>query len=176
MAKKSAKNAKVPTAKKSAKNAKTIPAKKSDKTKSPSGQTTGNNGKRANSKNPSDPKRVKTTSASEIRPLTTADIPDIVAAVVGANQREMSAQVRTSPRLRGESNASRTSTTSEQSHHDPPTETSSDEEAEHEDFGEYITARTAYLHCCNGRRLCSIGVNMLHADGKTHLFYIKHVK
>ena len=86
MAKKSAKNAKAPTAKKSAKNAKTTPAKKSDKTKPPSGQTTRNNRKRANSKSPPDPKCAKTTSASEIRPLTTADIPDIVAAVVGANQ------------------------------------------------------------------------------------------
>ena len=111
-----------------------------DKTKPPSGQMTRNNRKRANSKNPADPKCAKTTHASEIRPLTVADTPDIAAAVVGANQQEMSAQVRTNPHLRGESNTTCTSTTSEQSHNDPPTETTSeDEEAKHEDFGEYIT-------------------------------------
>ena len=101
MARKSTKtltmNAKSPTVTKSAKNAKTAPAKnakmaptkKFDKTKPPSGQIARNNRKRTNSKNPSDPKRAKTISASEIYPLTMGDIPDIVAAVVGPNQQQM---------------------------------------------------------------------------------------
>ena len=49
-----------------------------------------------NNKTPSKPKRAKETSNSEVRPLTTADIPDIIAAVAKANHRERPAQVRTS--------------------------------------------------------------------------------
>ena len=49
-----------------------------------------------NNKTPPNPKRTKKTSNSEVHPLTTADIPDIVAAVAGANWCKKAAQVRTS--------------------------------------------------------------------------------
>ena len=54
--------------------------------------------KGSNSKTPSKPKQAKETSTPEVRPLTTADIPDIVAAVANAKHRERPAQVRTSRR------------------------------------------------------------------------------
>ena len=52
--------------------------------------------KSPNNKTPPNPKRTKETSNSEVPPLTTADIPDIVAAVADANRHEKPAQVRTS--------------------------------------------------------------------------------
>ena len=52
--------------------------------------------KRPNNKTSPNSKQIKEISNSEVRPLTTADIPDIVAAVAKANQREKPAQVRTS--------------------------------------------------------------------------------
>ena len=54
--------------------------------------------KSPNNKTPSNPKQVKETSNSEVRPLTMADIPGIVAAVADANQHEKPSQVRTSRR------------------------------------------------------------------------------
>ena len=84
-----------------------------------------------NSKTPSKPKRAKETSNSEVRPLITADIPDIAAAVTNANHRERPAQVRTSRRtLRSGKRTSQD---------DPPSgdgQPSSEEEGEeYEDFG-----------------------------------------
>ena len=52
--------------------------------------------KRPNNKTPPNSKQMKEISNSEIRPLTTADITDIVAAVANANWHEKPAQVRTS--------------------------------------------------------------------------------
>ena len=87
--------------------------------------------KSPNNKTASKPKRVKQTSDSEVCPLTTADIPDIVAAVANANHCERAAQVRTSRRTSRSGN--RTSRV------DPPSgdsQPSSDEEGEeYEDFG-----------------------------------------
>ena len=52
--------------------------------------------KSPNNKIPPNPKWMKETSNSEVRPLTTADTPDIVAAVSDANRHKKPAQVRTS--------------------------------------------------------------------------------
>ena len=52
--------------------------------------------KSPNNKTFLNPKQTKETSNSEVRPLTMVDIPDIVAAVVDANQHKKTAQVRTS--------------------------------------------------------------------------------
>ena len=52
--------------------------------------------KSPNNKTPPNPKRKKETSNSEVCPLTTADTPDIVAALTDANQHKKPAQVRTS--------------------------------------------------------------------------------
>ena len=87
--------------------------------------------KSPNNKTPPNPKRTKETNNSEVRPLTTADIPDIVAAVADANRREKPAQVRTSRRtLRSGNRTSRDDSPSADS------QPSSDEESvEHEEFG-----------------------------------------
>ena len=59
---------------------------------------TGKKRKGTDNKNPPNLKRAKTTSAAEVRPLTMADILDIVAAVADANRREKPVQVRISRR------------------------------------------------------------------------------
>ena len=87
--------------------------------------------KSPNNKTPPNPKQTKKTSNSKVPPLTTADIPDIVAAFADANQREKPAQVRTSRRtMRSGNRASQDDSPSGDS------QPSSDEESvEHEDFG-----------------------------------------
>ena len=84
-----------------------------------------------NSKTPSKPKRAKETSNSEVCPLTTADIPDIVATVTNANHRKSPALVRTSRRTLRSGNRT--------SQDDPPSgdaQPSSEEEGkEYKDFG-----------------------------------------
>ena len=83
-----------------------------------------------NSKTPK-PKRAKETSNSEVRPLTTADIPNIIAAVANANHRERPTPVRTSRHTLQSGNRT--------SQDDPPSgdaQPSSEEEGEeYEDFG-----------------------------------------
>ena len=97
------------------------------------------------SKTPSKPKRAKETSNSEVRPLTTADIPDIVAAVANANHRERPAQARTSGRTLQSGNRTRQD--------DPPSgdaQPSSEEEGEeYEDFGKCnrTTMCILYWYC-----------------------------
>ena len=94
------KTKKTPPPNKSAK--KTLPPNKSAKAPRkdpPAGNqnpVVGTKRKGPNNKTPSKPKRAKEISNSEVRPLTTADIPHIVAAVASANHRERPAQVRTS--------------------------------------------------------------------------------
>ena len=84
-----------------------------------------------NSKTPSKPKQAKESSNSEVRLLTTADIPEIVAAVANANHRERPAQVRTSRRTMRSGNRT--------SQDDPPSgdalPSSEEEGEEYEDFG-----------------------------------------
>ena len=84
-----------------------------------------------NNKTPSKPKRAKETSSSEVRPLTTADILDIVAAVANANHHERPAQARTSRRTLRSGNRT--------SQDDPPSgdaqPSSKEEGEEYEDFG-----------------------------------------
>ena len=84
-----------------------------------------------NSKTPSKPKRAKESSISEVHPLTTADIPDIVAAVANTNHCERPNQVRTTTRTLQSGNRT--------SQDDPPSgdaQPSSEEEGEeYEDFG-----------------------------------------
>ena len=63
--------------------------------------------KRANSGSNPNPKRTKTRSSSEVCPLTTADIPDIVAAVTDAHWREISDAVNGSRRTRRDGSSSR---------------------------------------------------------------------
>jgi len=100
--------------------------------------------KAPNSKTNPNPKRSKTSSTdSEACPLTTADIPDIIVAVVDANRCENPAQVRTRRHtLRSAYSTSRD---------DPPSEdsqpSSDGESEEHEDFGNCncITAVLAFL-------------------------------
>ena len=74
---------------------------------------------------------MKETSNSEVRPLTTVDIPDIIVAVANTNRHEKPAQVRTSRHTFHSGN--RTSRDDSSSGDSQP---SSDEESmEHEDFG-----------------------------------------
>ena len=95
-----------------------------------------------NSKTPSKPKRAKESSSSKVRPLTTADISEIVAAVANANHRERPPLVRTSRRTLRSGNRT--------SQDDPPSgdaQPSSEEEGEeYEDFGKCncITRCTIY--------------------------------
>ena len=70
------------TNKKNSPEVSTTAGKKTPSRKNPAEATR----KRANDKNAPKPKQAKTTSATEGRPLTTADIPDIVAAVADTNQ------------------------------------------------------------------------------------------
>ena len=66
----------------------------------------GKNRKASNGRINPNPKRSKASSTdSEARPLTTADIPDIVAAVADANHREKPAQVRARRRTSRSSNS-----------------------------------------------------------------------
>jgi len=89
--------------------------------------------KSPNNKTPTNPKRSKptATSNSEARPLITADIPDIVAAVADANRRDKPAQGRTSRWTLKSGNRT--------SQDDLPSEDSQlsaiEESMEHEDFG-----------------------------------------
>ena len=116
---------------------KTLPPNKSAKASRkdpPAGNQTpivGTKRKGPHSKTPSKPKRTKESSNPEVRPLTTADIPEIVAAVVNANHRERPAQMRTSRRTLRSGNR--------YSLDDPPcsdAQPSSEEEGEeYEDFG-----------------------------------------
>ena len=134
-----------------------------------------------NSKTPSKPKRTKESSNSEVLPLTTADIPEIVAAVANANHRERPAQVRTSRRTLRSGNRT--------SQDDPPSgdaQPSSEEEGEeYEDFGQqlqnirshqllskahklmltglakssritYSAGQRRYLHFCQGAKIKAI--------------------
>ena len=101
--------------------------------------------KSPNNKTSPNPKRMKEISNSEVHPLTTADILDIVAAVANVNRHKKPAQVRTSRRtLRSGNITSRDDSPSGDS------QPSSDEESvEHEDFGKgnRTTRCTLYYYC-----------------------------
>ena len=133
------------TNKKNSPEASTTAGKKTPSRKNPAEATR----KRANDKNAPKPKRAKTTSATEGRPLTTADIPDIVAAFADANLtlRETPVQAKksrhaphsgsnASPASRTRSRLSRDDSPSGDSQ--PSSDEDNDEDAAHEEFGKYI--------------------------------------
>jgi len=105
--------------------------------------------KAPNSKTNPNPKRSKASSTdSEARPSTTADIPGIVAAVADTNRREKPAQVRTRRSTPRSANSSRRD--------DLPSEdsqpSSDGENEEHEDFGKCnctiaVLAFLCHHHC-----------------------------
>ena len=135
------------TNKKNSPEVSTTTGKKTPSRKNPAKATR----KRANDKNAPKPKRAKTMSATEGRPLTTADIPDIIAAVADANRRKTShetpVQAKKSRRTPNSgSNASPASHTRSRLSKDdspsgdsqPSSDEDNEEDAAHAEFGKYI--------------------------------------